>query len=132
VTLKNETGNRYGKLLVRARQPRPDTSRAYWICECDCGTVKPVLGDHLRSGAIISCSCVGASHRFKPVEKPHKPKRKRAPKISKKAPEIRHHGRGEGQFIEQHVYRQIPKLPVSPIVEAALEAVREREKRKAA
>jgi hypothetical protein len=126
VTLKNETGNRYGKLFVHARQQRPDTSRAYWVCECDCGTVKPVLGDHLRRGAIISCGCVGQR------KKPQQPKPKRRPRMSTKALEIRHQGRGDGQFIEPHVYRQIPKLPVGPIVEAALEALREREKLKAA
>jgi hypothetical protein len=28
-----------------------------WLCRCDCGTEKPVLGQSLRSGASSSCGC---------------------------------------------------------------------------
>lgn len=33
--------------------------KLYWNCRCSCGTVKAVHGDHLKSGAIKSCGCLG-------------------------------------------------------------------------
>ena len=30
---------------------------AYWICKCDCGTVRSVNGYNLRSGRSVSCGC---------------------------------------------------------------------------
>lgn len=56
------TGKKFGKLVVIGRAPnlpsRPREPR--WYCQCDCGSsVKIVRGGHLRSGAIISCGCVG-------------------------------------------------------------------------
>ena len=37
-----------------------DTSRkgtAYWICKCECGTIKSVCGTSLRKGLSTSCGC---------------------------------------------------------------------------
>lgn len=54
------SGKRFGSLTVIKRD---DTkSVPYWVCKCDCGRVKSVKGTHLRSGAIISCGCVGKKH----------------------------------------------------------------------
>lgn len=66
---KNELGNRYGRLLVVALHVRPKDSRnrAYWICKCDCGNEKSVLGSHLRSKAIVSCGCYGLEGRNKRI-----------------------------------------------------------------
>lgn len=33
--------------------------RSKWLCRCDCGTVKEVDGNHLKSGASKSCGCYG-------------------------------------------------------------------------
>lgn len=67
--VKNETGKRYGRLLVMHqridRQRTPN--RAYWICQCDCGVTKSVLGDHLRSKAIVSCGCYGREGKNKRI-----------------------------------------------------------------
>ena len=54
--LKDETGNRHGRLVVVER----DTSRrgAYWWCQCDCGNRVSVWGSYLRAGLIQSCNCL--------------------------------------------------------------------------
>jgi hypothetical protein len=56
----DETGKRYGCLTVMRADIRPlgqdGRNRAYWMCQCDCGNEKSILGDHLRSGAIRTCS----------------------------------------------------------------------------
>lgn len=60
--LIDETGKRYGKLLVVGR----DTNRkpvGHWKCICDCGETTSVYGTSLRNGGTTSCSCVrNATH----------------------------------------------------------------------
>ncbi len=51
------TGERHGNLTV-LRLHDTKKGRAYWMCKCDCGTEKPVLGKHMRNGQVISCGCV--------------------------------------------------------------------------
>ena len=57
---KNEAGKRYGCLTVMQADHRPSgpdgRNRAYWICKCDCGNEKSVLGDHLRNRATMTCA----------------------------------------------------------------------------
>ncbi len=52
------TGQKFGKLTV-LRQAQSRNGNAYWVCQCECGTVKEIRGGHLRSGKIISCGCQG-------------------------------------------------------------------------
>jgi len=58
--MKNEIGNRYGKLVVVERAPKPEgrPKGAYWLCKCDCGNSKIVRGADLRSGDVNSCGCL--------------------------------------------------------------------------
>lgn len=53
-------GQRFGRLEVLNRVPRAETSttHAYWLCRCDCGTVKPVASHALRGGLSTSCGCL--------------------------------------------------------------------------
>lgn len=51
------TGQRYGKLTVLNRET-PHSTPIYWICQCDCGTIKRIKGASLRSGATQSCGCL--------------------------------------------------------------------------
>jgi hypothetical protein len=57
MTAKSLIGNRYGRLLVLDRtanlgkEPR-------WLCRCECGTEKLVLGLSLKSGSTRSCGCL--------------------------------------------------------------------------
>ena len=52
----DETGNRYGRLLVieRAKNKGKDTC---WKCKCDCGNETIVRGTNLRDGSTLSCGC---------------------------------------------------------------------------
>ena len=31
---------------------------AYWLCRCDCGTLKTIRSGNLRSGVTVSCGCI--------------------------------------------------------------------------
>lgn len=58
------TGKTFGRLTVRFQDdPRKVTYGKrekwliYWNCGCECGNTKPILGEHLRKGAVVSCGC---------------------------------------------------------------------------
>lgn len=50
-------GDRYGRLVVV--EPRGSNARGLrlWACRCDCGTVRVVPGNALRTGNTKSCGC---------------------------------------------------------------------------
>ena len=50
-------GERFGRLLVTESAVNPDRKKSYWVCKCDCGTVKTVRASELRSGVTVSCGC---------------------------------------------------------------------------
>lgn len=53
------TGQRFGRWTVLEKAPpHPSGSSAYWICKCDCGTVKQVNSQMLRNGKSQSCGCL--------------------------------------------------------------------------
>lgn len=51
------TGQRFGRLTVLERAENSKDGKARWICKCDCGNIKTILGTHLRRGKIVSCGC---------------------------------------------------------------------------
>ncbi len=56
------TGKRYGMWTVLRRDLSGDNKSkrgARWICRCDCGNEKSVLGYALKSGKSTSCGCIG-------------------------------------------------------------------------
>lgn len=56
--VKNDlTGQRFGRLKVIGVDDR-NTRKTYYLCECDCGTVKSIRSDGLLSGAVKSCGCL--------------------------------------------------------------------------
>ena len=57
------TGQRFGKLVVSASDGAQGGKRR-WVCRCDCGNLKSVRGDHLRTGATRSCGCGMAPERM--------------------------------------------------------------------
>jgi hypothetical protein len=53
------TGQRFSHLVVLHRSGPMRCSRgAAWMCRCDCGTRRAVLGYHLRTGTTKSCGCL--------------------------------------------------------------------------
>lgn len=66
--IKNETGNRYGRLVVLEHVKHPNRREACWRCLCDCGNEHAVRGSSLRTGITKSCGCLSkemAHKRFK-------------------------------------------------------------------
>lgn len=57
-TIKNEIGNRYGKLIVIAQAKERKRNAIQWICKCDCGNEVIVRGADLRAGDVKSCGCL--------------------------------------------------------------------------
>lgn len=51
----DETGNRYGRLLVIKRDSEKHTK---WICKCSCGKEVSVFGNNLRNSNTKSCGCI--------------------------------------------------------------------------
>ena len=54
-------GEKFGKLTVLKQDDIIHPDEAYWICQCECGTVtQPIRGSSLRNGHTISCGCVSS------------------------------------------------------------------------
>lgn len=54
--LKDLTGKRFGRWQVIEKAPRTENG-TYWLCVCDCGTVKAVHSTSLTKGLSKSCGC---------------------------------------------------------------------------
>lgn len=50
-------GQKYGMLTVIGQAPSSEKGQRRWICKCDCGTEKVILGSNLKRGSTISCGC---------------------------------------------------------------------------
>ncbi len=48
----------YGQLLVLRFVGNNKHGESVWLCRCTCGTVKPIVASHLRTGATKSCGCL--------------------------------------------------------------------------
>jgi len=55
--LKDETGKRFGKLVV-LHLASSRREGAVWFCKCDCGHEKCIRGGNLRRGNTKSCGCI--------------------------------------------------------------------------
>ncbi len=56
--VKEEIGNRYGRVVVIAKGSKPTGQGAMWLCRCDCGKEFVTRGSALRKGDTQSCGCV--------------------------------------------------------------------------
>lgn len=52
----NLIGQRFGLLTVIERRPSK-RGHSNWLCQCDCGNQKEVLGTNLKTRKIVSCGC---------------------------------------------------------------------------
>jgi hypothetical protein len=52
------TGERFGRLLVLQKNGYNKHHQLYWLCECECGNRKSVLGFVLGRGECNSCGCL--------------------------------------------------------------------------
>ena len=55
--VKDLTGQRFGRWLILERAVKRGKGTRY-ICRCDCGTVRTLYGDGLKSGNSKSCGCL--------------------------------------------------------------------------
>ena len=60
----NLIGQRYGKLKVIAEAPNRGKNTV-WSCLCDCGTMRDVSRNSLRTGNTTSCGCVSLKAKTK-------------------------------------------------------------------
>lgn len=64
--LSNQTiqiGDKFGLLEViqydgLRKQPSRNKNASWYICKCQCGTIKSICGNSLQTGHIISCGCI--------------------------------------------------------------------------
>lgn len=52
------TGQRFGRYAVLKRVQNDKHNNAVWLCRCDCGKEKEVVGSALRKGVTLSCGCL--------------------------------------------------------------------------
>lgn len=52
------TGQRFGRLYVVEMAGRTKGGAVKWLCKCDCGNEKVVVGASLKYGSTTSCGCV--------------------------------------------------------------------------
>jgi hypothetical protein len=62
------TGMKVGRLTV-LRASEAVNGRAVWVCACECGVEKAILGKHIRSGQVVSCGCKKKEPRVSDFEK---------------------------------------------------------------
>lgn len=50
------TGKKFGRLFV-VKEAGHQRANLLWLCKCDCGEFKVILGESLRTGNTSSCGC---------------------------------------------------------------------------
>jgi hypothetical protein len=50
-------GKHFGRWFVLREVDKDKWGNSVWLCRCDCGTEKPVLGHKMRIGESVSCGC---------------------------------------------------------------------------
>ena len=54
------THHKFGRLTVLSRVETDMKTQIQWACRCDCGIIRHVFGNALRSGRTLSCGCLHA------------------------------------------------------------------------
>lgn len=58
VRLIDLTGKRFGRLMVQSKADSSKGGQTRWVCLCDCGNSKTIVGMSLTRGATQSCGCI--------------------------------------------------------------------------
>ena len=53
------TGKRFGRLVVLGKTGMNNIGLVLWTCQCDCGGMKTVIANKLKTGHVKSCGCLG-------------------------------------------------------------------------
>jgi hypothetical protein len=56
--IKDLCRRRFGRLVVLNRNGSNEHGKVVWSCQCDCGAVADVTGNHLKHGNTRSCGCL--------------------------------------------------------------------------
>lgn len=56
------TGKQFGRWTVIKRGENTSRGCAQWVCQCQCGAIKTVVGSSLRNGSSTSCGCYKAEN----------------------------------------------------------------------
>lgn len=56
--LEDIKGDKFGRLTALKLSEKRSGRKTFWECICDCGNMKTVRTDSLKSGAIQSCGCL--------------------------------------------------------------------------
>lgn len=51
------TGQKFGRLTVIERNYNDERDGVFWLCKCECGNTKSILGKYIRHGNTTSCGC---------------------------------------------------------------------------
>lgn len=73
------TGQKFGKLTIMKFIVRNEKGHSKWLCECECGNEKIILGNNLKSGLTKSCGCIcknSTRNRMKTHDKSYTPEHK--------------------------------------------------------
>ena len=63
------TGKRFGKLVViKLSENRTNGGDLKWLCKCDCGNFKEIIGRSLRHGLTTSCGCKTRKFKDKTIK----------------------------------------------------------------
>lgn len=65
------TGMHFGRLVVLRRDGSDSNGSAKWLCRCECGNIKSVRSNRLRSGYTQSCGCLAREVSAKKHGEPH-------------------------------------------------------------
>lgn len=67
------SGQKFGRLTVigTAEPLGIKSKRTAWLCQCDCGNIKPIKAEHLKDGTTKSCGCLNTENNVKRAYQMH-------------------------------------------------------------
>ena len=55
VLMEDLTGMKFNRLTVVSFSHFDKKKNGYWVCKCDCGKIKTIVGFEIKSGGTKSC-----------------------------------------------------------------------------